>query len=127
MVPHRFRNMSGMRAGHRLQLPVICGGRQVSEWIDNSPVYHDYPIPEFRDNPLTACLTLPPKDLEEASISLFRKPKFEESERDLDSRFRAILPARLTQFFVANQHHVEIFRHEIGRASCRWSGSVSVV
>jgi len=83
----------------------------VAEWIDNSPVYHDYPIEEFRDNPLIACLKLPPKDFEEASLRLFRFPKFKESERDLDSTFRALLPARLTQFFVANRHHVEIFRH----------------
>jgi hypothetical protein len=83
----------------------------VVEWIDNSPQYHDYPIEEFRDNPLIACLRPPHESFEEASLRLFKYPRFKESERDPDSTFRALLPMRLTQFFVANRYHVEIFRH----------------
>lgn len=83
----------------------------MAEWTDNSPQYHDYPVEEFRDNPLIACLRPPPGSVKEAGRRLFRLPRFKESERDLDSKFRGLLPVRLTQFFVANRSHVEIFAH----------------
>lgn len=83
----------------------------MAEWIVDSPQYHDYPIEEFRDNPLIACLRPPPESLKEAARRLFGLPRFKESERDIDSKFRALLPMRLMQFFVANRHHVEIFGH----------------
>src|SRR5579863_1661790 len=42
------------------------GGGKMPEWINDSPQYHDYPIPELRDNPLISCLEPPTTDFREA-------------------------------------------------------------
>lgn len=81
------------------------------DWVNDSPQYHDYPIPELQGNPLIACLRPPPADVNEASLRLFQFPCFKENERALDARMRMLLPARLLHFFVPNQQHLEIFGH----------------
>jgi hypothetical protein len=83
----------------------------VPDWVNNSPQYHAYSIPELQDNPLIACLEPPPADFVEASLRLLRRPSFSENERNLDSATRMLLPARLADFFVPNHQHVEIFGH----------------
>jgi AAA domain-containing protein len=79
-------------------------------WINNSPVYHTYPIPEFQGNPLIEALQPPPPNVDTAILRLSDKPAFDESERKLPPEMRKFLPARLTRFLFPTTDHVRILK-----------------
>lgn len=79
-------------------------------YINDNPKYFDFPIPEFKGNPLVEALTPPPKDDDEAIMRLAQRPLFDPSERELPSNFRMLLPARLTRFMFPTSQHVKILK-----------------
>ncbi|KIH76257.1 AAA domain-containing protein [Geoalkalibacter ferrihydriticus] len=76
------------------------------DWINDSPEYFDFPIPEFQGNPLVEALRPPPMDKTEAISRLSQKPLFNRSERDLPSSMRMALPSRLQNFMFPTQQHI---------------------
>ncbi len=80
-------------------------------WINSSPIYHQYPIPEFQGNPLIAALNPPPGDLDSAILGLSEVPAFDELDRELPAIMRMFLPARLTRFLFPTSQHVRILKH----------------
>lgn len=80
----------------------------MEDWINRSPEYFDFPIPEFQGNPLVEALKPPPKDVREAILRLSQPPLFNIKERDLPSYMRAMLPSRLQKFMFPTEQHVRL-------------------
>lgn len=80
------------------------------EWVNDSPEYFDFPIPEFQGNPLVEALKPPPKDDKEAIPRLWQKPVFDKSERDLPSCMRMMLPSRLQNFMFPTSQHIRVMQ-----------------
>jgi hypothetical protein len=83
----------------------------MTNWINNSPTYHSYSIPEFQGNPLIEALHPPPHDRDAALLALFQCPAFDISERELPSVMRMFLPARLMRFLFPTTQHDRILKH----------------
>lgn len=87
----------------------------MNHWVNNNPEYFEIPLPEFQGNPLVEAMLPPPKDAAEAIRRLSRKPDFNESERDLPSCYRALLPARLFYFMFPTTQHVQLLNRIYGQ------------
>lgn len=80
-------------------------------WVNDSPKYNTYPIPEFSGNPLIEALTPPPDDRDDAIIRLSELPLFSADERKLPAVMRRFLPARLSRFLFPTTQHVRFLNH----------------
>jgi hypothetical protein len=80
----------------------------MTSWIDENPIYQEYPIAEYQGNPVVEAIKLPPSDDDESITRLSLKPDFREEERNLPPSFRVLLPERLTYFMFPTKQHVKI-------------------
>ncbi|GFO67466.1 hypothetical protein GMLC_10450 [Geomonas limicola] len=96
--------------------------------VNNNPVYHEIPITDFQGNPLVEALSPPAASVVEAIHSLGRIPEFDESERDLPSYYRALLPARLLNFMFPTDQHTQLQRRIYGQvlSGYRWRNPATV-
>ncbi len=97
-------------------------------FINENPVYHALPVKDFEGNPLVEALLPPPNCSEEAISSLSRIPEFDESERDLPSCYRALLPARLLNFMFPTTQHARLQGRIYGQvmSGYRWRNPTTV-
>lgn len=100
----------------------------MTDFINENPVYHALPVKDFEGNPLVEALLPPPSCGEEAISSLSRIPEFDESERDLPSCYRALLPARLLNFMFPTTQHARLQGRIYGQvmSGYRWRNPTTV-
>lgn len=79
-----------------------------NDWINDDPTYHEFPIAEFKGNPLVEALPPPPENPRESLKRLTQKPVFDESELALPACYRALLPDRLFNFMFPTSQHFEL-------------------
>lgn len=82
----------------------------MNKWADISPVYKQYQIPEFDENPLIAALNELPQNDKEILKRMMKKPTFSPDERELAAYLRRHLLVRLTRFMFPNKQHVKIMK-----------------
>ncbi len=75
-----------------------------------SPEYTEYPIPEFRGNPLIEALRPIPEDDDEIFRRLAKIPEFTESELSLPPMLRSLLPQRLGHFMFPMAQHIRVYK-----------------
>lgn len=80
-------------------------------WVNESPKYTTYPIPEFIGNPLIEALAPMPLDRDDGICQLSEQPTFDPMERDLPASMRMYLPARLSRFLFPTTQHVRFLNH----------------
>lgn len=80
----------------------------MKDWVNLNPTYFELPIAEFRGNPLVEALQPPPGNKKEALARLVQKPHYHESELELPSCYRALLPARLLNFMFPTSQHFRL-------------------